>query len=341
MSFTIKHANDPDFTEELWQRLFELRSTIRDRYQQQMVATSCASLKEEILSQVQSAEKNYYFVVLEKGSPMGWVSMRIDRDELSRPIGNMFSDHLYDSVPAGFSATIAAELLRIINEIDCRRIVCEGIHARAEMVAASLGGRKTGRMDRYRLYREKANTDIINGWLESFPKKYPFCRSIFFKEVPDEHAQAYVKLMNQFIEDIPSGNDGPPPQLSVTTIRSREAARRKRHMNFYTVAILDQKGRMVGHSSASIFERNPVSGYQSLTGVERTYRGRGLSKWLKAELFTQVGRRHPNNEYFNVDMLAVNEPILRVNRAMGYELFYRGHEYMIEPEGLQRAVQSL
>ena len=340
MNFTPIDVNDPRFTETLWRKLFDLHQTICDRYRGQLVASSYGSLREDILARVQSTEKNYYFVILERQCPVGWVSLRIDRNELSQTVGNMYSDHLYDPLPAGFTSAVASKLLRITQETDCREIMCEAINARFEAVAASLGGRKAGRLDRYRLYREKAKSDIISEWLASYPKKYPSCQPIFFKEVPDEHAQAYIKLMNQFIKDIPAENDNPVPQLTLTTIRSREQARRKRRMNFYTVAILDQKGEWVGHSSASIFDQNPISGYQSMTGVERAYRGRGFSKWLKAELFTRVGELHPDNEYLNVDMRAVNEPILRVNRAMGYELFYRGHEYLIEPESLRRVAQS-
>ncbi len=340
MNFTAIHVNDPRFTESLWKRLFELHCTIRDKYNSLLAASSYRSLKRQLSALVQSAEKNYYFVILEKEHPVGWVSLRVDRDTESRTVGNMFSDHIYDSLPKGFSSAVASELLRITREIDCREIVCEAIHDRVAMLLESLGGRKMGRLDRYRLYRNEANMVTINGWLESFPQRYSGNRVIFFEAIPEDHAQAYVNLINQFIEDIPAEREGPVPQLSVETIRSREAARRKRGLHLYTVAILDQKDQMIGHSSASIQEQNPVGGYQSMTGIERAFRGRGFSKWLKAELFARVGQLHPDNEYLNVDMRAINEPILRVNRAMGYKLFYRGHEYLVEPDDLQRAVQS-
>jgi len=340
MAFTALHINDPLFSELLWKQLFELHCATRDRYRSQMAASSPDSLKKILLAQVHSREKNYYFAIVEDERPVGWVSLRIDRDGQSRTIGNMFSEHLYDTIPQGFSSAAASELLRIMRETDCREIVCEAASAGAGLVSESLGGRKTAQLDRYRLYRKKANMEIIEGWLESFPKEYPDHSVAFFFELPDDLAQAYVELMNQCIEDIPAEQEGPVLQLTLPTIRSREAARRKRQMRYYTVAILDNRGRMIGHSNASIFQQNPAAGYQSMTGVARDYRGYGFSKWLKAELFTRVGKLHPDNEYLNVDMRAVNEPILKVNRAMGYELHYRGHEYLIDSDKLRLIARS-
>lgn len=340
MAFTALHISDPLFSELLWKQLFELYCAIRDRYRSQMVASSPDSLKKLLLAQVQSSEKNYYFAIVEDERPVGWISLRIDRDGQSRTIGNMFSEHLYDSIPQGFSSTAASELMRIMRETDCREIVCEAASPGAGLVSESLGGRKMAQLHRYRLYRKKANMEIIDGWLEFFPKEYPDHSVAFFYELPDDLAQAYVELMNQCIQDIPAEQQGPVLQLTLPIIRSREAARRKRQMRYYTVAILDNGGRMMGHSNASIFQQNPTGGYQSMTGVARDYRGYGFSKWLKAELFTRVGKLHPDNEYLNVDMRSVNEPILKVNRAMGYELFYRGHEYLIEPESLRRVAQG-
>jgi hypothetical protein len=131
-----------------------------------------------------------------------------------------------------------------------------------------------------------------------------------------------------------------PFVLDRNNLRRFEETRRAARSHLYTVALLDETGTMIGHSNAFISDSNPEDVYQAMTGIDRAFRGRGLSRWLKAALFTKVGGDFPANVSFTTDMRAVNEPILRVNAQMGYELQSSGHEYRIELDRLREVAPS-
>jgi len=93
---------------------------------------------------------------------------------------------------------------------------------------------------------------------------------------------------------------------------------------------------MIGHSNAVIVEDDPSDVFQAMTGVNREYRGRGLSRWLKALLFFKVGADFPANKTMTTIMRAANAPIQKVNAEMGYVPLSSGHEFDLSADGLRR-----
>lgn len=97
---------------------------------------------------------------------------------------------------------------------------------------------------------------------------------------------------------------------------------------------------MIGHSNALIAEADPSDAYQAVTGVNREYRGCGLSRWLKAALFFKVGEDFPANKTMTTVMRATNAPIQKVNAEMGYALQSSGYEFDVTAEGLRRYLRG-
>lgn len=330
MQFRTLHVDDAQFTDFLWRRYFNLRCELRDKFESSMIFSSYQHLRQHMLDFTQNRSENYHFVVFEGDNPVGWFTLRFSRDENSKVSGNFYCDHKLVSIPSNYARAVAIESAKILQQADCSSIICEAVSPRAINLSKMLGAKELNRFDRYRLYRNRANMAVIQKWLEQYPRQYPDWRVVFFDEVPSQYEKEYIRLFNQFLEDIPEERQGPVPSVTLSVIRGREAVRRKIKLHLYTVALVNSDGEMIGHSNSAINDNDPRSAFQSLTGIDRSFRGKGLSRWLKAEIFVRLGRLYPRNEYINVDMRAINEPILSINRMMGYELFSEGFEYLIE-----------
>jgi len=174
-------------------------------------------------------------------------------------------------------------------------------------------------------------------WLDTVPRANPDLRLEFFDSVPDEYLASHTSLFVQFIRDMPTEREQETPFYMDNEEAKRQAEwHRQNNIFLYTYALFDQDNNMVAHTNASIDSSDPKDVYQSMTGVERKYRGRGLSKWLKAALFIKVGEDFPENEMMTTDMRAVHKPIQKVNAQMGYVLESQGNEYVIDLESLHR-----
>jgi len=131
-----------------------------------------------------------------------------------------------------------------------------------------------------------------------------------------------------------------PFHFNPEQVRHAEKLHEEQGSVTFTVALLDPQGKMIAHTNGLFLAAAPREVYQAMTGVSAEYRGRGLAKWLKAELFVRIGMEYPANESFVTEMRAVNEPILAINRQMGYYLEGRGHEIAIDTGALRKFVSG-
>jgi GNAT superfamily N-acetyltransferase len=58
---------------------------------------------------------------------------------------------------------------------------------------------------------------------------------------------------------------------------------------------------------------------QELTGVRQAYRGRGLGKWLKAEMLFFIRSEYPDARFVDTGNADHNAPMLSINQRMGFE----------------------
>jgi len=329
------HVDQPEFTDELWMDYYNLLCLLRDRYQSTMAAKSVSDLKRYHLSLVQSEAGRAHFVICNDTRPVGWVQLRVMHPDPSSQPGQLWCNHPSDSVSDEYAIVVAGELRKVMDKTSCRSAICEGINPQITSLMELLRARQLSRINRFRLERSKANHQAIDRWLKEFPEKHPSLRIEHYLEVPEDILEEFLRLLNQFIIDVPDESDGPIPQLTGDDIRARLTARKKIGLCQHLVVLYDGDGRMIGHSNGSVNRNNPESMYQAMTGIVPEYRGQSLSKWLKAALFRKVGELYPENTQINTDMRSANAPILTVNAQMGFELLSEGYEYLIEYEKLE------
>lgn len=333
----LLYIDNPRFTDELWQRYYELLEELHKRYNTRFTQTSWLQTKERMLSYAKAEKAYRRFVVSDGDRMVGWASLRVSNPGTSKQAAYFDFDAAFDQIPAEFAHAVAPDIVRLLEKHNCSTAHFMSTSQRTSELARMWGSRELNRIDRYRLYRADANLSMMNQWLDTVPRANPNLRLEFFDSVPDEYLASHTSLFVQFVRDMPTEREQETPFHMDNDEAKRQAEwRRQNNIYLYTYALFDQNGAMVAHTNASINGSDPRDAYQAMTGVERKYRGRGLSKWLKAVLFMKVGEDFPENETMTTDMRAVNEPIQKVNAQMGYVLESQGNEYEIGLKGLRR-----
>lgn len=331
----------PDFDDTRWQKYQELLSELNRRYQSPFSQTPPAELKQRNLSFLESMQNYHRFVISQSDQFVGWADFQVRNAGTPQQAARFHYDALYDDPPSALVVQLGAEIKRLLTDYGCSSTFLSAVDSRGSALARAWGARELSRISRYQLVRSDANSEVIESWLTELPMRNPELGLRIFRTMPEEYVEGFAKLLNQFMNDMPKERESEKPfHVDADELRRRWIWREKNDVRVYTAVLLDCKDQPVAFSYCSISLYDPTDAHQAMTGVERSYRGRDLSKWLKAVLFREVGRDFPDNKTMTTEMRAVNEPIQRVNRQMGYQQRSDGAEFEITRDGLTRTLQE-
>ncbi len=338
MEYSLRSVDHPEFSESHWERFYALLVALRARGLGNPPPANWEALKARVMGRVGARDGFRQWVLFEGERPTGWVVL-VPRGKT--PDGRGVAVLNFSFEPeldvTQVAPQIAAKLVGVLAEEGCEVVHAMSPETHLDCLRQAWGGTILSRMVRYRLDRERANRALIEQWLAEYPERFPELRMDVFDELPDEHIDAWLTTFRQFTEDMPNeGGPSMPFAMTREEVGRLKEFRRKNRQFLYTAALFDSNGQMIGHSNLQTPTYPPVEWHQAMTGVARPWRGRGLSKWLKAALFVQTGLDFPESRYIVTEMRSVNEPILTVNRAMGYEKTGEGYEWSIEVEALKQ-----
>ena len=81
----------------------------------------------------------------------------------------------------------------------------------------------------------------------------------------------------------------------------------------------DAKGKLVGMTEIATLLTEPLMIQQQFTGVIRPFRGKGLGKWLKAEMLFWIRENIPNADCIITGNNDFNHGVNQINYSLGYK----------------------
>ncbi len=79
---------------------------------------------------------------------------------------------------------------------------------------------------------------------------------------------------------------------------------------------------------------------QLLTGVKKEYRGRGVGKWLKADMLLYIRDNFSETKYIQTDNAISNAPMISINDRMGFKLNIAQTMYKFDLAKLDRKLNG-
>jgi GNAT superfamily N-acetyltransferase len=81
--------------------------------------------------------------------------------------------------------------------------------------------------------------------------------------------------------------------------------------------------------------------HQNFTGVLPSERGRGLGKWIKAAMLLHMRETYPDAQWVVTSNAHSNDPMLKINRTLGFKAYRSGNEYQISRDGVEARLRSV
>lgn len=196
----------------------------------------------------------------------------------------------------------------------------ECIQSLGKDFSVAMGGIESSVQTISRLYLEDVDWELMEAWQTEGRQRNPFTRIESVHILPDEWMQRYVDLFNFTNRQAPDYDDPDfePEVASWEDRRATEELVREKGIDWITLLTVEADGSFSGLTETYHNTHEAFMVEQGLTGVLETCRGRGLGKWLKAEMMLRFRNSNPVVQFIYTGNTHLNAPMLAINRRMGF-----------------------
>ncbi len=179
-----------------------------------------------------------------------------------------------------------------------------------------------------RLKIEDVDFDMINQWRREGEKRAEGVALERYSTIPEEHVDEFISLATELdeLEREIARDSGDEESVEGHFVMDAEAY--YHHVKQWakegeeSVIILSREpdGRFSGMTEVYYNRKTePGKVWQGLTGVRRAHQGRGIGKWLKAEMIAYLKEHYPSMKEIETGNATTNAPILSINRRLGFQ----------------------
>ncbi len=72
--------------------------------------------------------------------------------------------------------------------------------------------------------------------------------------------------------------------------------------------------------------------------MKKEFQGRGLGKWLKAEMLFSCKKKFPEIKFVATDFALVNEPMKAINRTLGFKHYKTWVDYKFDVDKFTKSI---
>jgi RimJ/RimL family protein N-acetyltransferase len=221
---------------------------------------------------------------------------------------------------------IASELLKIVSKEareQGKTILRAEITENEEAIAfcKKYNGRIVAQRAQNRLYLKDVKWNLMDDWRENAKRKAMGVTLELFEKVPETDLIEYCKLYTETMNQAPSEDLVGEMIITPKSRRIDEQTYAEKGCEWVTIISRESTGVISGLTEVFYHPSNSHWAEQELTGVKNEFRGRGLGKWLKAEMVFYIKERFPEVEFIQTGNNDANEAMLSINNRMGFKRY--------------------
>lgn len=193
-----------------------------------------------------------------------------------------------------------------------------------------------GRARENRLAMSDIDWAMVEGWNNDSADKLPDVEIVTFQGLYEDDLEAYSEIYTEIFNQMPQ-EDMEAANQTYTPDRMRQLAemQEERGRAWTTKITREANGEISGLTEISYDQNRPNRVSQLLTGVRDKHRGRGLGKWLKANMILYIREQYPDIDYISTGNANSNAPMLSINERLGFKAYKDETIYKAQVSDLQ------
>ena len=174
-----------------------------------------------------------------------------------------------------------------------------------------------------RLQMKDIDWDLINNWIAEGPQQAPNVTLENYSIAPEKDIVELSKLETELEAEMPSLDESEDKWEDVYTpekLREHEKKLKNSGTIRYVLITREKDGTISGMTETRYNPNDRLERVsQGLTGIRKEYRGKGLGKWLKAQMCLYVKENYPKATYITTGNAEHNAPMMSINNRLGFK----------------------
>ncbi|MFW9923133.1 MAG: GNAT family N-acetyltransferase [Candidatus Thorarchaeota archaeon] len=324
MSFEIRVFSPKDASEDLWNAFFDYDEKIFQEKNPGDIPPNREFEKSFMVNFSPLYDIYRWLVFTEDSTIIGKGNLWFQNERSADYEGVKEKTYLYLSIAKEHRRKgIAKELLKVMlvkaQSLNKSIIRAEITGELGASFCQHLGGQLVAKRATNRLFMKEVDWDLMDQWRQTAQKKAPGIKIELFQDVPQKDLEEYCALYTEVANQAPAEDLAGEMLITPAVRRTDEEFVNDKGVYWLTMITREPSGEISGLTEMFHHPDNPQIAEQELTGVKIACRGRGLGKWLKAEMLFYIRERFPTVEFIDTGNNDRNEAMLSINTRMGFK----------------------
>jgi len=246
-------------------------------------------------------------IIYDEAKDVAYVDMILEKKYVTEVIQRDFLRHL----------------VRKADEVGKSRLIIETRTEHQSLFLIDLGANIVSERATNRLHLSDVNREMIKRWRAEGPKRAPGVMIERFSSVPEEDLNQYSELYTETWNQAPLEEATPDMVVTPESRKNMERYFESQGEIWTTMISREPDGAISGLTEIWYHPESWHLIEQGLTGVREKYRGRGIGKWLKAEMLVYAMKAYPRAQVVEAGNADANAPMLSINQRMGFKTHRR------------------
>ncbi|NHJ47397.1 MAG: GNAT family N-acetyltransferase [Asgard group archaeon] len=152
--------------------------------------------------------------------------------------------------------------------------------------------------------------------------------------IPNYILEEYCNLYTLILSQAPRGELEGQTIITPQSYKDQLTRFKKMNVEYCTKISREKSGEISGIIEIMFKRTNLQTIHQRFTGVKKEYRGKGIGKWLKADLMFHIRDNLPEVLFIDTGNANNNAPMLSINERMGFKLYRQVWWFYLNPDDL-------
>jgi hypothetical protein len=325
-------------TDELWEKYFDFEKAIlvKNQSEKKMADSNGQEFKASNLTRYKALEALQYMecLLIDRKDVVGRFDAGVDFGILAFGFVT-----IYDVLQEEILEYILKGVYERMMQLKVTESYYWSFEEDINELLIKIGADKTEELILSCFEKDKANTELFKKWIE-VPEHDSRFKIVFYKNLPEDLMNEYVRFVNPVFKDIDSLNpflDRKPITITKDDlIRWNKMDKVNNNIKYYYI-LFNEKEEIAALTCVIINKNNTsiIRYNNGLTAVGREYRGQGLGKYLKAKMFFKLEEDFPEFKFIHTDTMPWNKYMFKINEEFGFKPFKKGAKFRFTKEFLE------